>query len=405
MASSFTWLDYSERDRQKMVDAISAFREQETRDELGIGTIRDGFADLFFPGTSTIQTRARYFLFIPWMYLALEKNEVSSAEAAKWARSRETALIGALEKAGEYRGNIGREARDKLKRLPSNIYWQGLSAWGIRKFPGSQAQYHRFLDRFYLTKGQSLLSDDKEPVAGFSESNWNTVGMPPKPPGFPWEASLEMRPEDSNYLKEGILSPGTQSSLLGHLVQQKSLPLDSEFIWESECYGAIPEKIKVLVEHARCFSEAIHGAALLYNLMLAELSGMEDSCGFYREELQNWAELIENRMPLFSSWDQVQFWKVLDTAGARVPGATRLFVSQWLEGALQRPGLRSLADDTNMRNLIHDRERLLKRGQARLENPRARELWSGAAGTGRLDFRWKVSAGILNDILKGLSHA
>jgi hypothetical protein len=46
-----------------MVDVISAFREQDTRDELGLGTIRDGFANILFPGTSTIQTRARYFLF------------------------------------------------------------------------------------------------------------------------------------------------------------------------------------------------------------------------------------------------------------------------------------------------------------------------------------------------------
>jgi hypothetical protein len=46
MQSSFTWLDYSEQDRRKMVDVVSAFREQDTRDELGIGRIRDGFADL-----------------------------------------------------------------------------------------------------------------------------------------------------------------------------------------------------------------------------------------------------------------------------------------------------------------------------------------------------------------------
>jgi hypothetical protein len=38
-----------------MVDVISAFREQDTWDELGIWTIRDGFADILFPGTSTIQ--------------------------------------------------------------------------------------------------------------------------------------------------------------------------------------------------------------------------------------------------------------------------------------------------------------------------------------------------------------
>jgi hypothetical protein len=67
MASSFSWLDFSESDRQQTMQVLDLFREKNTLDELGFGPIRDAFADHFFPGTSTIQTRARYFLFIPWM--------------------------------------------------------------------------------------------------------------------------------------------------------------------------------------------------------------------------------------------------------------------------------------------------------------------------------------------------
>ena len=51
-----------------MLDVVDLFKEQNTRDELGIGAIRDAVADLLFPGTGTVQTRARYFLFIPWIY-------------------------------------------------------------------------------------------------------------------------------------------------------------------------------------------------------------------------------------------------------------------------------------------------------------------------------------------------
>jgi hypothetical protein len=36
MASSFTWLDYSEKDRQKMLDLLSALKEHDTRDKLRI---------------------------------------------------------------------------------------------------------------------------------------------------------------------------------------------------------------------------------------------------------------------------------------------------------------------------------------------------------------------------------
>ena len=50
MPSSFAWVDFAEEDRQKMLNVVHLFREQDTRDELGIGTIRDAFAGYFFPG-------------------------------------------------------------------------------------------------------------------------------------------------------------------------------------------------------------------------------------------------------------------------------------------------------------------------------------------------------------------
>mgnify|MGYP000844970114 CR=1 FL=1 len=55
MASVLTWLDFSERERRKALDVIDQFRDEDTRDELGIGTVRDALADLLFPGISTIQ--------------------------------------------------------------------------------------------------------------------------------------------------------------------------------------------------------------------------------------------------------------------------------------------------------------------------------------------------------------
>ena len=35
MPSTFTWLDYSEHERRKMLDVIELFGEKTTRDELG----------------------------------------------------------------------------------------------------------------------------------------------------------------------------------------------------------------------------------------------------------------------------------------------------------------------------------------------------------------------------------
>jgi hypothetical protein len=128
MHSTFTWLDYSEHERRKLLDVIDLFGEK-TRDELGLGGVRDVFADLLFPGTTTIQTVAKYFLFVPWMYMDLERKQVPSSKIFERARKFEIDLAKTL---GDADGVIGKRAKNSLKRLPSSVYWQGLMAWGIR---------------------------------------------------------------------------------------------------------------------------------------------------------------------------------------------------------------------------------------------------------------------------------
>jgi uncharacterized protein DUF6361 len=74
MPSIFTRLDYSEHERRRMLDTTAPFGQSTTRDECGLGGIRDAVADLLFPGTGAIQTRAKYRLFISWIYVLLERK-------------------------------------------------------------------------------------------------------------------------------------------------------------------------------------------------------------------------------------------------------------------------------------------------------------------------------------------
>ena len=49
---------------------------------LGLGTVRDAFSAMLSPGTSTIQTKLRYFIFLPWIFSRLEDECVSPSEFA-----------------------------------------------------------------------------------------------------------------------------------------------------------------------------------------------------------------------------------------------------------------------------------------------------------------------------------
>ena len=66
--SIVTWLDFSEAQQRKVLEALKGFEDKETVDDLGFGPIRDAISGTFFPGTSVLQTRARYFLFVPWIF-------------------------------------------------------------------------------------------------------------------------------------------------------------------------------------------------------------------------------------------------------------------------------------------------------------------------------------------------
>ena len=53
MSSFVSWVDFSNSDRDRMRKAIALFQEQETRDELGLGTLVT-FAQEFFQEAATL---------------------------------------------------------------------------------------------------------------------------------------------------------------------------------------------------------------------------------------------------------------------------------------------------------------------------------------------------------------
>ena len=401
--SSFTWLDYSERDRRKMLEVVDLFKEKETRDELGLGAVRDSFADQLFPGTSTIMTRARYFLLVAWTYQALEEKKVGSKAIAERGRKAETALIDPIEKSKDKDGNIGKFARGSLKRLPSSVYWQGLSVWGIRTFPGSLAEYHRSLDRHYTHKKRHSGRREERDLEhdDLATSNWHG-GLIKPPNDFPEVCSLGLSLDEAEYLRERIrLSRRCSGSLMAELVAKPRKIQDVNFVWEHpDCADFSPEHLSQL-EHARNFSELMHGASLIYNLILAEQVGKAEWVADYSERLQEWALLVESRMATFANWDRTQFWNHVDHGNPRVSPGAKDFIESWWDLVLaKRPA--TMTSLPSARILITERERRLKKSLARISNPRARELWSGEAGSGRLEFRWWSSRRLLMDIFDGL---
>ena len=216
MPSTFTWLDNSESDRRRALEVIDLFAQPGTLDELGIGTIRDALADQMFPGTSTIQTRARYFLFIPWIYLDLERRRVPSAKISELARQEEIRLARSLaENEADASGVIGKEAGRHLKRLPSAIYWSGLQRWGLRQSRASQDSYHRSLDRLYADQRAWREAGHDREGQSAPPGIWHPH-IPDPPSDFPDAVNFALGREEVEYLQDRIRAQA-RGSLLGCL--------------------------------------------------------------------------------------------------------------------------------------------------------------------------------------------
>ena len=145
------WIDFSQEDKRNALNMLAIIRGSGAVDELGLGVIRDTFANYFFPGTSTIQTRAKYFIImnnilddfsfkklsekrtIPKLDI-LEKSfrneefECAKALAKNCTKNgkREVGIIG-----GDDEFIKPNKLEEWIKRTPSVIYWNGLKTYNI----------------------------------------------------------------------------------------------------------------------------------------------------------------------------------------------------------------------------------------------------------------------------------
>ncbi len=390
--SSLAWIDFDEAERQRAQRIMALFQERESRDELGLGAIRDSIADHLFPGTNTIQTRLRYMLFIPWILRQLEGRDGTVGQISTEGRKMEIRLSDALKAGGETSGVIGRDAGARLQRLPSSVYWAGLGAWGIRQFPGSRETYYAALPT--LRRRRQRFDIEAEGFEDLASGNWHS-GLPPAPADFLETASFRLTGDEAQFIRDRLVA-SARTSLLTWLAGQSDNG-QCAYIWQHPALGDFPAEARRLVQHAEIFSGVIHGASLLYNLQLAELRAREDWIELYRGRLAQWAaELDDQRL---AAWSLGDFWDEVSHPTHTVRPALLHFVQDWV--ALARKGTSDLPDSEAARALVRERERRLKASQSRFANRAVLDRWGGASGAYRLSFRWGQAQSHLEDLLNG----
>jgi hypothetical protein len=386
-----------------MLEIVDLFRDKGTLDELGFGSIRDAFSDHFFPGISTIQTRARYLLFVPWIYLRIERERIPYSQVDRRARSDQGALARALQRggAGENDGVIGILAGDAIQRTPAATYWTGLRRFDIWQFSGSIAQYYAALQRSGPAAAP-VYSDDGELFEQTKVRGWH-AGLPTEPQGFLDATTLSLTSGEADYLRERV-TLAAPDSLLALSINGSRAITKIDYPWLHPDLAAFPKQLQSELEHAHRFSIASFGAALLYNLLLAEkaidagLPIAQDLVDQLRAQIEETA--VERA--LLKGWRMTDLWNAVAGKGHGISYPTRQFVEAIVAILERKPD--SYADDADAQRLIERRELALKGGLARLTHRRALEKFSGSVGLYRQTYRWANVQRIVADIRTGLTR-
>ena len=385
------FIDYSMEERNKILSTLKLLGDQTALDELGIGTVRDAYANILFPGISTLQTRAKYFVLIPYLFqtakeLAAKGKIRSAQDMLQWITEGEDRLAASLTNncpVGEV-GIIGSNAyRNKrsVKVKPSTIYWNGLRTFGILRQDGVNiGGACKLLYSAAKRSAETEIISDGESYDDPTAANQGKALFLPIHPDYDYlkDAVIDLTEKEALFLRDCILrSPYTSGSLLDFFVREKILCQNFQSVPEKH----LPENLRRDYHLAKDFSRFIYGAHIRYNVIYSE----------YRDEAviqehNEWRKaFLDEPFDLEPILERVSCNPVLAS-----------FCRAFLDAVMR--------NDTNtMDELIVRRELQVKGPRAKLRKPEEyRYDPAHPIHLYQLDYRFGTASVIIRDILNGL---
>ena len=392
---SIGWIDFSKEQRNKVLSVINLLSEPGAVDELGIGIIRDAFANTFFPGTSTIQTRAKYFLLTSYILCELEHEKGMTPEKMiNRLHEQELDFIDILKQSGET-GVIGETAGRKLKRKPSDIYWNGIRTFGIfKKDKISLYDYTRIACSLKARKqsikaqGSMRTKDDEQDADDIDAVTGELTGgfwkLPVLSDSWRDDVTIQLTTTEAKFLKKQIIS-SVPDTLLALVLKKdyRDFLYFKRFDDIEGIFNILPDKMKSDYRMAKEFADFVYGMHLRYNIILSQ-----EKDEHVNEEWELWEASMKDHAKI--DLNEIVFKRLKVNNGV-----LNKFLFDCKDAMLNN-------DIRKLDGLIIMRERKLK-GDKRSKLYNASEFeYKGWVGIDKLQYRLINAQNILNDIFEGL---
>ena len=391
------WIDFSKEERNKMVSILRLLDGHNALDEIGIGGVRDAFSDKLFPGISVLQTKAKYFVLVPYLFdIASQEQDKkgkfkTNRDVLRFINDKETELARTLMKnsAGQ-QGIIGSRSGGDVKQKPSQIYWNGMRTSEILLHPSFSLDMacQTVLARNKTKQQIKIKVEDKNSGADDKDNcrDGHVIFSPIVPTyNVLQDAHIELTKDEADYLFDHFTkSAAMKGTLMEYMLRHPEMVRDytrfsdinPEVLKNSD--GDLYDRVRL----ARQFADFIYGAHLLYNIVFA------DGCNYEDDKVLSVKKEYQNYLEKYNAPDLNE---IIDMA--QPDASTIIFLRKWAEGI-------STDNQKALRQLIVDRECQVKPRRNKLNRPDAVQF-TEPIHFYKLSYRYDTARTIMNDILEG----
>lgn len=142
------FVNFNTEEKKRVAKMMQLLQESEAIEELGIGRVRDHFSNTLFPGTSTLQHHAKYFVLLPSLYYHAafkSRRFQDTSEVSRYIKEAEVQITRQLAKDenGKLKTDVTgitgintyedalKDYTKYVKYDPAYIYGSGLARYGI----------------------------------------------------------------------------------------------------------------------------------------------------------------------------------------------------------------------------------------------------------------------------------
>jgi hypothetical protein len=400
------FVNFSQEELARKNKVLQMVRDQTAIDELGFGRVRDAFANMMFPGMSTLQRRAKYFAVMPSLYYQATKKKYNSvrdvrAQIVKWEiRLTDMLVKGAGNDELKKTGITGRSMLEAAKNDPAKfvkydptyIYMNGLRTYGMIK--GDIDIYRLIFERSqqlgqvkpkYRASEEGEMSDSEDlggltqffSVSG-EEYDFDAGDMLP----------LELTKREADYMKNHIInSMKSMDSLLAYILRNNTDVLP-EYDSLGNIWQDMPEDFTDFMKQYKMgqrFSHLAYVVQLRFNHIMAMFNEQEEEANKLQARIEEILDLYPSDFTYQAIEDMLFFIR------NRVTETTVITFCKRAVRLIEKRAWDELDD------LIVAREKAVKPGRNKLRNPKYKGEERGWPSM--LSFRWnEIVYQVINEI-------